>query len=123
MSATFDVNEYWIKRGRDYIREAFPAEYHRLQERFLIEILKTAHVPFRRILELGCGFGRITRLLADAYPEATITAVDLSEQQLQNARKYCEGRQNVTFATYDFYSGAPIPGGHHDLVVAIEVFL
>ena len=123
MNEAFDVNAYWIARGREYVAEKFPEEYHRLQERFLIDTLKTVGVPFRRILELGCGFGRITRLLADAYPEATITAVDLSEQQLQNARRYCEGRSNVTFATYDFYSDAPFPGGHHDLVVAIEVFL
>ena len=123
MSATFDVNEYWIKRGRGYITEDFPAEYHRLQERFLIEILKTAHVPFQRILELGCGFGRITRLLADQFPEATITAVDLSHEQLENARRYCEGRSNVQFAPYDFYSHAPVPGGHHDAAIAIEVFL
>jgi len=123
MSETFDVNAYWIARGREYVAEKFPEEYHRLQERFLIEALKTTGIPFRRIIELGCGFGRVTRLLADAYPEATITAVDLSEQQLQNARKYCASRNNITFATYDFYSGAAFPGGHHDLVVAIEVFL
>ncbi len=123
MSEAFDVNAYWIARGREYVAEKFPEEYHRLQERFLLDTLKAVGVPFGRILELGCGFGRITRLLADAYPDATITAVDLSEQQLQNARRYCEGRPNITFATYDFYSGAPVPNGHHDLVVAIEVFL
>jgi trans-aconitate methyltransferase len=123
MNEAFDVNAYWIARGREYVAEKFPEEYHRLQERFLLDTLKALGLPFRRILELGCGFGRITRLLADAYPEATITAVDLSEQQLQNARRYCERRENVTFATYDFYSDAPIRGGHHDLAVAIEVFL
>ncbi len=123
MNESFNVNEYWIARGREYVAEKFPAEYHRLQERFLIDTLKAVGLPFRRILELGCGFGRITRLLADAYPESAITAVDLSEQQLQNARSYCERRENIAFATYDFYSGAPFPGGHHDLAVAIEVFL
>jgi len=123
MNEAFDVNAYWMARGRKYVAEKFPEEYHRLQERFLLDTLKAVGLPLCRILELGCGFGRITRLLADAYPQAAITAVDLSEQQLQNARRYCEGRQNITFATYDFYSGAPIPGSHHDLVVAIEVFL
>ncbi len=123
MNEGFDVNAYWIARGREYVAEKFPEEYHRLQERFLIDTLKAVGLPFRRILELGCGFGRITRLLAEAYPESTITAVDLSEQQLQNAREYCGRRENVTFATYDFYSGAAVPGGHHDLAVAIEVFL
>src|SRR5687768_12491729 len=123
MNENFDVNAYWLERGRAYVAEKFPQAYHRLQERFLIDTLKATAIPFGRIVELGCGFGRVTRLLADAYPGATITAVDLSEQQLHYARQYCEGRQNITFATYDFYSGAPISGGHHDLAVAIEVFL
>src|SRR6059036_2466061 len=123
MSSTFNVNEYWLKRGRDYIAEDLPAEYHRLQEQFLLETLQRAGVTYRRILDLGCGFGRITRLLANQFPEATITAVDLSQEQLTNARHYCEGHANIEFATYDFYSREPLPGGHHDLVVAIEVFL
>jgi SAM-dependent methyltransferase len=121
--STFNVNEYWMERGREYIAEDFPAEYHRLQERFLIETLKATGVSFQRILDVGCGFGRITRLLADHFPDATITAVDLSVEQLENARRYCEGRSNVVFLPYDFYSSAPLPGGSHDLAVAIEVFL
>jgi SAM-dependent methyltransferase len=121
--STFNVNQYWIDRGREYIAEDFPAEYHRLQERFLIDTLKATGISFQRILDLGCGFGRITRLLADQFPDATITAVDLSVEQLENARRYCEGRSNIVFAPYDFYSAAPLPGGSHDLAVAIEVFL
>jgi len=123
MSSTFNVNQYWIERGGQYIAEDFPAEYHRLQERFLIDTLKATGVSFQRILDLGCGFGRITRVLADHFPDATITAVDLSGEQLENARRYCEGRSNIVFAPYDFYSVFPLPGGSHDLAVAVEVFL
>jgi len=123
MSATFNVNEYWLQRGRDYIAEHLPDEYHRLQEQFLIETLKSAGIPFPRILDLGCGFGRISRVLAENFPEATITAVDLSAEQLENARRYCAGQSNIAFATYDFYSDAPLPGGNYDLVIAVEVFL
>jgi SAM-dependent methyltransferase len=123
MNEVFDVNQYWSNRGRGYMGEKFPQDYHRLQEQFLLDALKAAGKPFRRILDLGCGFGRITRVLADAYPEAAITAVDLSAEQLENARRYCEGRPNIEFAAYDLNSEAPVPGLHHDLVVAIEVFM
>ncbi|MCI0745079.1 MAG: class I SAM-dependent methyltransferase [Verrucomicrobia subdivision 3 bacterium] len=123
MNASFNVNEYWRQRGRGYIHENLPQEYHRLQEQFLIDVLRRVDAPFRQILELGCGFGRITRLLADAFPQATILATDLSAEQLANARHYCAGRSNTQFHAYDFYSGAPFPGGRHDAAVAIEVFL
>ena len=123
MSDVFDVNRYWFDRGRGYASEQLPREYHRLQERYLLDSLKASGVQFESILELGCGFGRITRLLAEEYPDAKITAVDLSEEQLRNAREYCNDRHNIVFTPYDFYSGAPFPGTPCDLVVAVEVFL
>jgi len=120
----FNVNEYWLERGRNYIQEKrTPPEFHRLQERFLLEVLKGTRVPMRRVLELGCGFGRITRLLAETWPHADITALDLSPEQLANARSYCVDCPNVFFSPYDFYSGQRLPGSDYDAVVAIEVFL
>lgn len=124
MHTAFNVNDYWLKRGQTYFREERLAlEYHRVQERFLFDVLRESQVPFRRILELGCGFGRITKLLAEQFPQASITALDLSPDQLANARAYCSGLDNIAFAQYDFYSGKPFPGLDYDLVVAIEVFL
>ena len=120
----FNVNEYWLERGRTYIGEKrTPPEFHRLQERFLLGVLRRGNIAMRRVLEIGCGFGRITKLLADAWPEADITALDLSPEQLANARQYCGANPRVRFEQYDFYSGAPLPPGPYDTVVAIEVFL
>lgn len=39
-----------------------------------------------RILDLGCGTGEITRRLADRYPSATITGIDILEGNLAIAR-------------------------------------
>lgn len=123
MPGEFNVNQYWLERGRTYIDEhRTPPEFHRLQERFLLDVLQRSGLPMRRILEIGCGFGRITRLLADTWPDAEITALDLSPEQLAHARRYCAARQ-VRFQQYDFYSGQPLPGGDHDTILAIEVFL
>jgi len=120
----FNVNEYWLERGRHYIQEKrTPPEFHRLQERFLLDVLRSSGIPMRRVLEIGCGFGRITKLLAETWPSADITALDLSPEQLANARRYCRNCPNVFFRQYDFYSGQPLPGCDYDAVVAIEVFL
>lgn len=39
-----------------------------------------------RILDLGCGTGEITRRLAQRYPQATVTGVDILEENLAIAR-------------------------------------
>jgi SAM-dependent methyltransferase len=76
-----------------------------------------------RVLELGCAFGRITKLLARKWPKAEITALDLSPEQLASARRYCGENPRVRFEQYDFYSGSPFPGSDYDVVIAVEVFL
>ncbi|HKS36976.1 MAG TPA: class I SAM-dependent methyltransferase [Verrucomicrobiae bacterium] len=123
MSEFFDVNQYWLKRGRGYIGEPLPQEYHRLQEKFLLDLLRASRMPMDRILEIGCGFGRVTKLLTEHFPAAQITALDLSPDQLANAQRYCGQPRNVVFEQYDFYSGLPFPGTGYDAAVAIEVFL
>lgn len=124
MTTGFDVNKYWLERGRTYRDEKrTPPEFHRLQERFLLDVLERGKIPMTRVLELGCGFGRITKLLAQQWPQAEVTALDLSLEQLANARQYCGDNRRVRFEQYDFYSGAPFPASSYDAVVAIEVFL
>ncbi|HEU0038861.1 MAG TPA: methyltransferase domain-containing protein, partial [Verrucomicrobiae bacterium] len=123
MSTQFDVNKYWLARGRsDREEQRAPPEFHRLQERFLLDVLKRGKMPMGRVLELGCGSGRITRRLARKWPKAEITALDLSLEQLVNARRYCGENPGVRFEQYDFYSGAPFPGSDYDAVIAVEVF-
>ena len=49
----FNVNAYWLERGRNYMEEKrTPAEFHRLQERFLLEVLKATALPMQKILEI-----------------------------------------------------------------------
>lgn len=124
MSDSFDVNAYWIERGRRYDAEPrLAGDYHKLQESFLVDVLRVGRVPMQRVLEIGCGFGRVTKVLAEAFPQATITAVDLSPDQLNKAARHCAGCDQVHFQPYDFYSSAPFPGQDYDAVIASEVFL
>jgi SAM-dependent methyltransferase len=120
----FDVNLYWLARGKTYFQEGrLKTEYYHLQEQFLLNALTGSGLPTNNIVELGCGFGRITRLLAEAFPRANVVALDLSPDQLERAAENCANVRNVTFRQYDVYSGAPVPGGSYDLAIAIEVLL
>jgi SAM-dependent methyltransferase len=123
MSAAFNTNQYWLERGETYFEETFPRNYHQLQERFLCDVLRAGKVPMARVLELGCGFGRITRLLASRYPHSEIHALDLSADQLARARKLCAGHRHVSFNRQDICSDTPFPNGDWETAVAIEVFL
>jgi len=124
MNDVFNVNQYWLERGQNYMREGLPQEFHRLQEGFLMDVLRASRIPFRQILELGCGFGRVTRVLAEAFPSAKITAVDLSPKQIEDARQFCADYPNISFDTFDFYSApAPESRSGYDAVIAVEVFL
>ncbi len=45
----------------------------------------------RRILDLGCGPGNSTALLARRFPKAELIGADASEDMLSRARKSCAG--------------------------------
>ncbi len=48
-----------------------------------------------RIVELGCGTGRLTRLLLQRFPAAQIVAVDLAPAMIARARTDCPGAEFV----------------------------
>jgi trans-aconitate 2-methyltransferase len=45
----------------------------------------------RAVVDLGCGTGNVTRLLAERWPEATVTGVDDSAEMLASATKNVPG--------------------------------
>jgi SAM-dependent methyltransferase len=72
----------------------------------------------RRILEIGTGFGDGAALIAQRFPEAEITAVDMSERMLEGARERLPERVAVQRAD----AGAlPFPDGSFDLVAQLNV--
>lgn len=84
--------------GRARVAARFDAARHyegaarvqALAARQLAQRLETlyAHNPApRRILELGCGTGLLTRALRILFPEAALTAIDLSPQMVARARE------------------------------------
>jgi ArsR family transcriptional regulator len=76
--------------------------------------------PFKRLIDLGSGTGRMLRLLA---PEADCAiGLDLSQQMLNIARVHSAeaGLNNVELRHGDIFD-TRLPGGHADLVVVHQV--
>src|SRR5262245_15124150 len=96
----FNATEYWLERGKTYVDEGLRlfTPYMEAQAAFIVETVR----GFRpsTILDIGCGFGRVTKLLAEAMPNASITGFDLSPEQIKNAKDYCAGTQ-ATFVCAD----------------------
>lgn len=54
-----------------------------------------------RVLEVGCGFGTITSLMAKYVKSGKITAVDISEERIASCKRQFQGRTNVEFLVSD----------------------
>ncbi len=75
-----------------------------------------------RILELGCGWGSLTRWMARQYPETQIHAVSNSATQRKYIEARCaeEGLGRVTVETCDMNHFNTEK--HYDRVVSVEMF-
>jgi malonyl-CoA O-methyltransferase len=79
-------------------------EYAVVQKRMAHRIMQTLSergVGAERILEIGCGTGYLTRLLAELYPSAEITAVDLAENMVRAARERLGNASSIRWLVGD----------------------
>jgi len=92
-----------------YVHGYTDRETRRLLEQSLIleELLYrgTEFPAGSKVLEVGCGVGAQTRILAKRNPGISITAIDLSEESLHKARQIsdAEGISNADFICADLF--------------------
>jgi SAM-dependent methyltransferase len=79
------------------------------------------HVPLDgpRAVDLGCGSGRFTGLLADRYDD--VLAIDISARQIEIAEVACP-RPNVTYQARSLLDLDPKRDGLFDLVFSVNTF-
>lgn len=56
-----------------------------------------------KILEIGCGTGEYTKHISKLFPSSTITAIDISPQIIEVAKKKCGNLKNVKFLVESAY--------------------
>lgn len=118
--ATYNPREYWLSRGKVYKDQFKHDSEKQLQEEFLLDYLKTIG-PFQTILEVGCGFGRISDIVLSNFPDIQeYLAVDMSPDQLENAKRYVKS-EKIEFMESDIQSLQPEK--KYDLVIAVSVLL
>ena len=126
----FDQGAYWRERGKGYFAE-FASQDESLgarfasQEREFTNVLEKLHLMgAKSILEIGCGFGRITSILSKYFPEAQrLVCMDISREQMVRARQMLGGVSHTgPFFVQGDIRSAPIQE-KFDVVFASEVFL
>lgn len=86
----------------------------RFQQRILAHLQP---LDFRTVLDVGCGEGYLARVIADRFPGAAITGVDLSPHAVEAARRRVpDGRFEV--ASFEQLAGW---SERFDLVICSEV--
>jgi SAM-dependent methyltransferase len=73
--------------------------------------------PGSRAVDLGCGSGRFTGLLADRYAE--VLAVDIADRELAIARAR-RARPNITYQHRSLLDVTPEVDGRFDLVLSVN---
>lgn len=119
----FDYNPstYWKNRGKKYYQEFRYNQVYVNQEKSLIKFMEK-HIPDSdSILEVGCGFGRISNLIMECFPIKKYDAIDLSPDQISKARSMCDTR--INFMNYDIEEFSKHNKLYYDLILAVEVLM
>lgn len=112
---------YWLSRGSGYkaeFRKHNPlTRYHFWQQERAIKN-ELSKLDYGTVLEIGCGFGRITKILLGNPKVKKVVAIDLSDAQIANVniddQRLELGVANVLDLDYC---------GEFDLVIASEVLM
>ncbi len=118
-----DLGVYWKERGKGYDSELQNQSWYskteeRNQEQHIKNFLKKN--IFKKILEVGCGSGRVTPILLMHNHVQTIVATDISDDLINCARKNISN-EKITFKTLDILE-TPI-NFHYDLVFGVEILM
>lgn len=83
-----------------------------------IELMQRWKPEASKILEVGCGEGAVTERLRITYPDAKITAIDITPRI---GRLYRGSLHDVEFIQSDIQEIARQKPGHYDLVILSDV--
>ena len=74
-----------------------------------------------RILDLGCGDGRLSALVLAAYPESTAICVDMSPAMLDAVTERFADDDRVTIATHDLEQPLPFAGPFDAVISSLAI--
>lgn len=113
------INKQMLEKNFNKAAHTYDA-YSQVQQKMAHHLIQTIRMKYHhveRILEIGCGTGYFTQLLAETYPDAKITAIDLAENMIREAKEQVE-EDNVEFVLADAECLSQFAKETYDLIVS-----
>ena len=110
-----EVRSFYDDFASRQIEQGVNLRHHKIMEWLLRSGLRDGI----RVLEIGCGVGTQTALIAGSIPNGKLIANDISPKSVEHARERLAGRNNVEFITGNIVQ-LEIPG-QFDLIVLPDV--
>lgn len=117
MNKTEIIRKHFEEEAREYdeiILKIIP--YYKEMVKALILSLPFGGSDALKVMDLGCGTGTLAKEVKDAFPNATIDCIDLSENMLHMAKAKLADCSGVSFIACDF--NAYDFGGGYDVIVS-----
>ena len=117
----YNPEKYWKTRGKIYYDKFQYSKFFEKQEIALLNYLRKMN--FTSILEFGCGFGRITKLILENFDVKEYHAIDISIDQIRNAKNEIGNfPTNVNFEVCNIEK-TNFKNNYYDLVLGVEVLM
>lgn len=120
-------NEYWfpyhyVSRFENNNFKHFYLDTWAINYASTIEFLLKSIVPKHnsKIIDIGCGDGRLTRELSFAYRHSSVTGIDFSKRAIAIAKAMNHDISNIEFKALDVINHSTL--GEFDIAVLMEVF-
>ena len=108
-----------VDKTLDYLARADTLPHRAEGEGVLLRDIASA-LP-GRVLDLGCGDGRLAALVLAASPESTVTCVDMSPPMLEAAARRFDGDERVEIVVHDLGERLPVEGPFAAVVSSLAI--
>jgi SAM-dependent methyltransferase len=116
------VKHFWETRAQDQSLTDAEATHQDVWQRWLeIETIKPFLKSTDRMVDIGCGSGYATRLLAPLVRETL--GIDFSESMIERARAAADGRPGLRFEVGDALDLDPAALGSFDVAISVRCLI
>ena len=123
-----DLYEWFLDEGMNYSCAFFETPDQSLRDAQLNKLRTTIRRleirPGSRVLDIGCGWGELTRLITDETDSGAVTGITLATKQRDRARRSAGARleDRLDYRLVDYRIHADENPGRYDRIVSVGMF-